>query len=170
MKIWRVVIALWTGVEDNGSIHDRNGTWGMMLTMGIASAIVTGLCIFKCMYAICLYCPPWPKGFWTRRTIKVTYWPVSSTQVKLVFRTWLTRTPSHTRLTWRPPTLGRNLQPLEFLNLHHQKYLFLRKWGCVAILDADRFLITGGEKSSYQTSSFIWHRTTGWQTNVGVSY
>ena len=37
-------------VEDNGSIHDRNGTGGMRLTMGIASTIETGLCIGECTY------------------------------------------------------------------------------------------------------------------------
>ncbi len=34
--------ALWNGVGDNGSIHDGNGTWGMRLTMGIASTNETG--------------------------------------------------------------------------------------------------------------------------------
>ncbi len=63
--------------------HTWNGTCCMRLTMGIASTIVTGLCgIGECMYAICLYFPPWPEGFWTRRTKKVTYNPVSSTPVK----------------------------------------------------------------------------------------
>ena len=56
-------IALWTRVEENGSIHDKNGTWGMRLTMGVVSTIATGLSIGECMYAICLYCPPRPRVF-----------------------------------------------------------------------------------------------------------
>ena len=64
-------------------MHYRNGTLGMRLTMGIASTIAAGLCVDKCtMYAICLYCPPFTKGFWTRWTKKVTHRPVSSTAVK----------------------------------------------------------------------------------------
>ncbi len=33
-------ITLWTSVEGNGSIHDRNATWDTRLTMGIASTIL----------------------------------------------------------------------------------------------------------------------------------
>ncbi len=56
-------IVLWTGVEHNGSIHDRNVTGGMRLTMAIWTTLATGLCIGEYMDAMCLYCPPRPKGF-----------------------------------------------------------------------------------------------------------
>ncbi len=52
-KFWKqVVIALWTGVEGNGSIHDEHGTIGHGLSMDIAKglSICEGMC-----YA---YCPP----------------------------------------------------------------------------------------------------------------
>ena len=48
-------IAIWTGVIDNGSIH---GTLGMRLTMGIASTIVTGLCIGECMHVCNMFVLP----------------------------------------------------------------------------------------------------------------
>ena len=39
-KFWKQeVIALWTGIEGNGSIHDENGTIGQGLTMDIAKGL-----------------------------------------------------------------------------------------------------------------------------------
>ena len=41
-------IALWTGIEGNGSIHDRDGNKGLRLTMDMESTVVTGLAASKC--------------------------------------------------------------------------------------------------------------------------
>ena len=50
-------IALWTGIIDNGSIHDRNGTRGMRLTMGIVYSIATGLLYWR-MYVCNMFVLP----------------------------------------------------------------------------------------------------------------
>ena len=54
----------------------------MRLTMGIASTIVTGLCIGECMYAICLYAYSDPKASEQDEHEKVIYRLVSSTPAK----------------------------------------------------------------------------------------
>ncbi len=67
-------------MEGNAPIHDRNGTWGMGLTMGISYTIVKGLCIGEYMYAILCIAHHDPKAY-EQEEKKSLYRSVSSTPV-----------------------------------------------------------------------------------------
>ncbi len=54
----RLEQALWTGVEGNGFIHERDGSRGMRLTMCMRSTIATDLSSCECTYVSDMFVLP----------------------------------------------------------------------------------------------------------------